>query len=53
MEEDLCLSDIRGRSDLDFRDTGLGCCSDSEELDAIEEELEDTGDRLRRGSDVR
>lgn len=53
IDEDLCLSLILGRSVLDFRDTGretVGFCSDSEELDAIEELLDVVGDRLGRVS---
>jgi hypothetical protein len=53
MEDDLCLSDIRGRSDLVFRDAALGCCSDSDELDAMDEQLENTGESVGRGSCMR
>ena len=51
IDEDRCLSDILGRSALVFRDGGLvGCCSDSEELEATEDELEMVGERLGRVS---
>jgi len=48
MEDERCRSAILGLSALDFRDTGLRCGSDSELLEAIEEELEDVGDKLGR-----
>lgn len=49
IDDDLCLSLIRGLSTLDFRDTGLDdvvYCSDSEELELEEELLEAVGDKL-------
>ena len=50
IEADLCLSPILGLSALDLREDGLGAvgCSDSEELDAIEEELDMEGDIVGR-----
>ena len=49
MDEDRCLSPIRGLSALERRDEGLeGGCSDSEELEATDEELDMVGDRVGR-----
>lgn len=48
MEEDLWRSAILGRSDLDLREPGLGNRSESEPLEAVEEELEAAGERLGR-----
>ena len=52
MDDDLFLSPIRGLSSLDRRDVGreFGGCSDSEELDDIDEALDIVGDRLGRTS---
>lgn len=51
MEEDRCRSDILGRSARDLREPGLVTCSDSEPLDAVEEELDTVGDKLGRITD--
>jgi hypothetical protein len=54
IEDDLCLSPILGRSDPERREIGLeeeclgSACSDSEELEAIDEELDMVGDMLGR-----
>lgn len=50
MDDERCRSDILGRSALDLRDDGLGYCSDSEELEAVDEELDMVGERDGRGS---
>lgn len=52
IEDDRCLSLNLGRSTRDFRDTGRDVvpCSDSEELEAMDELLEAVGDRLGRVS---
>ena len=49
MEDDLCRSCILGLSIRDLRDTGrCAVCSDSEEVDVIESELDIAGDMLGR-----
>lgn len=48
MEEDRWRSAILGRSALDLREPGLGIRSESEPLEAVEEELEAVGERLGR-----
>jgi len=57
MDDDLCLSPMRGLSVLERRDDGLDArtcegCSDSEELEAMEEELDIAGDMLWRMSEA-
>jgi hypothetical protein len=52
--EDLCVSDVLGLPALNFREGGLwNCCSDSEELEAMKEELDIVGNMLRRMSWLR
>jgi hypothetical protein len=57
IEDDLCLSPILGRSDLERREVGLeeecrgSACSDSDELEAIDEELDIVGDMLGRSTE--
>lgn len=53
MDDDLCLSPIRGLSALERLDAGLevcacGGCSDSEELEAMDEALDAGADMLGR-----
>jgi hypothetical protein len=56
IEDDLCLSPIRGLSDLERREDGLEECrcegwSESEELEAAEDEADIVGETLRRTSE--
>lgn len=50
MVAELCLSPMRGLSTLERRDDGLACegCSDSEPLEALDDELDMVGDKLGR-----
>jgi hypothetical protein len=48
MDDDRCLSAIRGRSARDLRAAGRVAWSDSEPLEADEEELDTVGDKLGR-----
>ena len=53
MLAELCLSPRRGLSILERREDGLDWegCSDSEPLEALDEELDMVGDKLGRLSD--